>query len=553
MNDKKSSIDINNIVSKSVLSNKVLIIAIIPLFIGFYLQDTIFTRSVADITKDIPKFTETADINKILLVLIPFIMAIIIFYLTNIITSDNMTKLEMDVTQEITDKVIESIKTSKNKVNVNELMTQIKKVSDTKNIYKVFTAYIIPTVVVIISLIYNFMKADSKSGFIVAIIIIILVLVTMKLEYDSIRSAFEAEQSVNELYDGIHETMVNIDSVITSDTKSKELSNINNYKNKTYEMTYKSEVKNGNTTYGLQILTLFSVICINFIAYKMYKNNKISDTVLVTIVLLTLLFMDYYNYCVSSVKEIITNVGKLYDANEYFSKFEIKDNSNRKNILKIKNGTIDLKNINLMYGNKTIFDNLKINLKGNTIGIIGPIGCGKSTILKMIAGIIEYEGEILIDGQNIKESSYESVSKNIAYIPQHPKLFNKSILYNISYGNISNDSNNSNNSNKEIKKRLDELNLTEFINVFPDKLNTVVGKEGSNVSGGQRQFISFIRAILQDKKIILLDEPSSSLDNKSKQVLMDVIKKLKDRKIIIVTHDKELYPIFDEIINIKNI
>ena len=72
--------------------------------------------------------------------------------------------------------------------------------------------------------------------------------------------------------------------------------------------------------------------------------------------------------------------------------------------------------------------------RGEFIAITGPSGNGKSTLLKMLAGITEYEGKILIDGQDLKDCTYESLAKNIAYISQHPKLFNKSILYNISYG-----------------------------------------------------------------------------------------------------------------------
>ena len=150
-----------------------------------------------------------------------------------------------------------------------------------------------------------------------------------------------------------------------------------------------------------------------------------------------------------------------------------------------------------------------------------------------------------IDGQNLKDCTYESIVNNIAYISQHPKLFNKSILYNIGYG--ANDY-----SEKEITKQLVDYGLMEFINVFPDKLNTIVGKEGTGVSGGQRQFISFIRALIQNKKIILLDEPSSSLDQLSKEILMNLIKNLKNRTIIITTHDKELLPLFDKVIDNPN-
>jgi len=542
----EKSIDVNNILYKSIVKNKIIILSIIPLFIGYYLQDTVFTRSVANITRDIPGFVKDVNIQKIFMVLLPFIAAIIIFYLANVVSAKTIPKIELDITKELTSQVIESVKTTKKKVNVNELMIQIKKVNETKNIYKVFTAYIIPTIVITVSLMYNFFKADTKTGFIVMIMLLILMIVTIILEHGSIHDAYEAEKSTNDLYDDVHEIMTNIDTVVTSDTKKKELENIDIMKNKTYDLAYISEITNGNTTYGLQIISLLTVIGINYLSYNLYKKNDISTTTLITIVLLTLLFMDYYNYCVTAIKEVISTLGKVYDAQEYFSTFKILDtsinNKNNKINLQIKNGDIKFENITLKYGEKVVFDNISLDIKGNSkVGIIGPIGSGKSTLLKILAGIINYEGNIFIDGQNLKDCTYESIVNNIAYISQHPKLFNKSILYNIGYGTQY--------SEKEITKQLEELGLMGFINVFPDKLYTVVGKEGTGVSGGQRQFISFIRALIQNKKIILLDEPSSSLDQQSKEILMNLIKNLKNRTIIITTHDKELLPLFDKVID----
>lgn len=539
---EKNCINLNKILYDSILNNKTILLGTLTLFVGFYLQDTIFTQHIANITRDIPNFVKNIDVSKVISVLSPFVAAIIIFYLANIIISKNLSKIELDVTHELSSQIIESIKTTKKKINVNELMIQIKKVTNTKNIYKLLAVYIIPTIVVILSVLYNFMRADLKTGFVVIVMIIILILVTVILECSTIDAVYEGEKSLNNLYDGIHETMTNIDTVITSSTKNKELCNIDIIKDDTYNLTYISEFKNGNTTYGLQVLSLLAAIGINYISYRLYVGNHISSGVLITNVLLTLLFMDYYNYCVNAIKEVASNIGKLYDANEYFSSFEIVPESKGKYDLVVTEGNIQLKNIAQNYKDKVVFDNVSIEIDGNCkTGIIGPIGSGKSTLLKIISGIVDYKGNIYIDSQNLKQCTNESITKNIAYISQHPKLFNQSILYNISYG--------TNYNKQQIVEKLNELGLMEFINTFPDGLHTIVGKEGSSVSGGQRQFISFIRSIIQNKCIILLDEPSSSLDQKSKQLLINLIRRLNKKTIIITTHDKDLLPIFDKIID----
>lgn len=535
-------INLKTILFHSVLGNKTIFFGTLILFLGYYLQDTLFTRYVASITRDIPSFVQDVNLGKIIKVLSPFIAAIIIFYLANIVISNNLSKIELNVTQQLSDQVIESVKTTKKKINVNEMLIQIKKVTNMKNMYRLVALSIIPTIVVIMSLLYNFVKVDIKSATIVLILIIMLILFTIFLESITINAVYEEEQSLNTLYDTIHETMINIDTVITSSSKGSELSNINKIKDKTYDLSYISELKNNNTTYGLQLLILIVAFAINYIAYTLYMEKKISVDVLAANVLLTLLFMDYYTYCVNAMKEVISNIGKLYDANLYFSSFNIIPETRGKEKLVVKQGDIKLKNIIQKYNDKFVFNNVSFEIDGNSkIGIIGPIGSGKSTLLKMISGIADYEGDIFIDDQNIKECTYESLTNNIAYISQHPKLFNKSILYNITYGTQK--------TKDEVIKKLNDLGLMEFINSFQNGLDTVVGKEGSSVSGGQRQFISFIRAIIQNKTIILLDEPSSSLDIKSKQILLSLIKKLAQATIIITTHDKELLPIFDKIID----
>lgn len=541
---KEKSIDVNNILYKSVLNNKSLFLSIILLFVGFYLQDTVFTRSVADITRDIPSFVQGADGQKIFMVLLPFVTAIVIFYIAHTIDSSKIPTIELDVMHKLTGEIIESVKTTKRKVNVNEIMSQIKKISGVKNIYKVFTTYIIPAIVVIVSLIYKFLKADTKTGIIIIVMIAILILVTMKLEKSSVTEAYNAEKAHNELHDDIHEVMTNIDTVVTSDTKKKEMQNIDKMKKKTYELSYISEIKNGKTTYGLEIISLIAVVGINYMSYNLYMKEDINTTTMLTIVLLTLLFMDYYNYCVNAIKEVISTVGQYYDAQEYFSNFKIieEDTEQEKINLKVTKGNIQFRNISLRYGDKVVFDDISLDVKGNLkVGITGPIGSGKSTLLKMLAGITNYEGDIYIDGQKLKDCTYESTAKYIAYISQHPKLFNQSILYNISYGTEQ--------TEEQVTTKLKSLGLMEFINVFPEKLHTNVGKEGDNVSGGQKQFISFIRALVQNKSIILLDEPSSSLDQTSKQILKDLISKLEGKTILITTHDKELLSIFDHVID----
>ena len=551
IHDKKTNmdrIDIDDIIWNALLNNKQIIISILLLVGGYYLQDTVFTKMIAKVTSDIPGFVKDIDAKKVLLVLLPYIIALVIFYVYNIIATKTISKIELESISKLTEKLIESIKTSKTQISINELMIHIKNIYDTKQIYNVVITYIIPTFLVGASLMYNFIESDGSSSLVVILLIIVMMLVTTKLEFDSVNNACAAEEASNNMFNEIHEVMTNIDSVITSNTKDVELDNVDKYGQKTHEMVWSSELNNSNVTYGLQAVSIIVMLGINYLSYRLYIQGRINTQVFSSNVLLSLLFMDYYNYCIFAIGNLIAYAGRYYKTRQYFYDFTIDTSSEKDRIieLKITNGDITFKNITFKYENKLIFDKLNLNIKGGTInGLLGSIGSGKSSLMKMLAGIINYDGIIMIDNQNLNQCTYATTVDNIAYIPQHPKLFDKSVYYNINYG--------SSYTKEQIITQLDALGLMPFINSLADKLDTIVGKEGNKLSGGQRQFVSLIRAIIQNKKIFLLDEPTSSLDTTNKQLFMDLIKRMKNKTIIISTHDKQIMYLFDRVININNV
>jgi len=141
-----------------------------------------------------------------------------------------------------------------------------------------------------------------------------------------------------------------------------------------------------------------------------------------------------------------------------------------------------------------------------------------------------YKGNILIDDQDIGDFSLNSLRKNIGLVTQETILFNDSIEDNIRYGNL-------NASLAEIGKAADEAGVSDFANLLPKKLQTIVGESGIKLSGGQRQRVAIARAILKNAPILLLDEATSALDNITEQKIQFSIKKLmKNRTSLIIAH-----------------
>ncbi|MCS7139014.1 MAG: ABC transporter ATP-binding protein/permease, partial [Crenarchaeota archaeon] len=216
--------------------------------------------------------------------------------------------------------------------------------------------------------------------------------------------------------------------------------------------------------------------------------------------------------------------------------------------IEIKSGRIELRNIFFDYDNNPVFQGLNFKVEpGEIVAIVGPTGAGKTTLTNLIMRLYDPKaGEVLIDGHNVKEFSFKSIRKQMALVPQEPVLFNETVLENIRLGNPDA-------SDEEVKKVVSELGLDELINRLPQKYDTVISIGGGNLSVGQRQLISFARAMLKNPKILILDEATSSLDSYTESLLQEaMIRLIKGRTCIIVAHRLSTVKLANRIVFLEN-
>ncbi|MEM1553920.1 MAG: ABC transporter ATP-binding protein [Thermoproteota archaeon] len=216
--------------------------------------------------------------------------------------------------------------------------------------------------------------------------------------------------------------------------------------------------------------------------------------------------------------------------------------------IEIKHGRIELRNVYFDYDGNPVFQGLNFKVEpGEIVAIVGPTGAGKTTLTNLIMRLYDPKsGEVLIDGYNVKEFAFKSLRKQIALVPQEPVLFNETVLENIRLGNPEA-------SDEEVKKVVSELGLEELINRLPQKYDTVISIGGGNLSVGQRQLISFARAMLKNPKILILDEATSSLDPYTESLLQKaMVRLMKGRTCIIVAHRLSTVKLADRIVFLEN-
>ena len=196
-------------------------------------------------------------------------------------------------------------------------------------------------------------------------------------------------------------------------------------------------------------------------------------------------------------------------------------------------GDVEFKNVDFKYHvGEQVLTNFNLKVKaGQSIALVGHTGAGKSTIINLISRFYEpTSGEILIDGVDYRERSLGWLHSNLGYVLQTPHLFSGSVMENIRYGKLTA-------TDEEVIEAAKAVEAHGFIMKFEDGYNTECGEGGSRLSVGQKQLVSFARAILADPKILILDEATSSVDTETEQLIQNAINKLlKGRTSFIVAH-----------------
>ncbi len=199
---------------------------------------------------------------------------------------------------------------------------------------------------------------------------------------------------------------------------------------------------------------------------------------------------------------------------------------------RIKRGNIEFNHLSFGYQKRKLFENFSLHIpKNKKVALVGPSGSGKTTLIKLLYRLYDIpEGEITIDGQNICTWKQESLRSELSIVPQECLLFDDTIYHNVAFSNP-------HASRRQVLQAMKFAQLDQVVRQFPHKEKTIVGERGVKLSGGEKQRVSIARAILTNKKILVLDEATSSLDSHTEhEIQQDLQKLMKGRTTIIIAH-----------------
>ena len=306
-------------------------------------------------------------------------------------------------------------------------------------------------------------------------------------------------------------------------------------KDKLYKKMDKSEKVHLKTEIGLiltmslsSIFSFVSLAVVIFVGVNLIINKEISALYLVGYLLAAIKIKDALDASKEGMMEIFYLSPKIERLKEIQNQ-----NLQEGDDYNLKKFDINLKDVEFAYNNDTkVLNGVSFKAKqGEVTALVGASGCGKTTILKLISRLYDYDkGQILIDGKDIKEISTESLFDKVSIVFQDVVLFNQSVMENIRLGK-------QDASDEEVKRAAKLANCTDFIEKMDKGFDTVIGENGAELSGGERQRLSRARAFLKDAPILILDEIAASLDVDNEKKIQESLNNLiKDKTVVIISH-----------------
>ena len=306
----------------------------------------------------------------------------------------------------------------------------------------------------------------------------------------------------------------------------------------------------------LKVSTIYSsinmVIKIGAIAFAVYAAQN--DLVSVASVYLIITYTGSVAHELWNMNGIMRNYNRIIgNANDMVEILQtpttLIDKSDSK--LEVTSGEISMDKITFTHDEgqgDTLFHDFSLDIKpGEKIGLVGASGSGKTTLTKLLLRFADIDsGKITIDGQDISEVTQASLRAKIAYVPQEPLLFHRSVRENIAYGRPDA-------TDAEIEEAAKKAGAYDFIIGLKDGFDTMVGERGIKLSGGQRQRVAIARAILKDAPILVLDEATSALDSESEALIQKSLETLmENRTSIVIAHRLSTIAKLDRIIVLKD-
>ena len=469
------------------------------------------------------------------------VFKIIIDYIRNSIVFDFDNNFDSKLTNNIYKKILSLPLKYHHSRPVGDIMSRVNDLSSIKEFIN-FVSFSLITDFLFVIIIFIIIFFINKLLFLLLIIFALTYMFVYLLFRDKIYSmSLILKEKNSEVNSYLIESILGIDTIKNFNIeKERKL----RFKSK-YNNLLKLNVKYNKFILSIELFQNFimtiSNVFILFVGIKLVNKGLLLFSNLIIINSLLIYFF-------ISLKNIIYFDRILIDSKNSYNRLEDlldeeEDNNNKSNFN--FNNNIEFKNVAYSYDSYNIFENLSFNIdKGDFVFVKGDSGVGKSTLFKILTKQInDYKGKVIIDNTNIKNLSLNDIRNNICFVSQNEIIFTDTILNNITlFKEV---------AKKELEKVIRITGIDKFLKEKNISLNFLLEENGHNISGGERQRILLARALLQNKKILILDETTNGIDILSEENIVRKVKEEYDVTLILISHRYDNLKLFNKVFEIK--
>lgn len=469
-------------------------------------------------------------------ILILWIIVQLFWAAMNVIDSKFIPKLRSHVRKYIVQKVLKSYKQDYREEELGGIVAELVRLPDEiEHMFGNIRNYILPMTFMLVFSIGYFTWTNPLLGGISIAAVGSYLFTAFQYSKKCIPICGKMHDSHKELHGEINDCLGNLLNIYTANQDFHELDRLDEYENNFSEKHRRVIRCSGNFRLALNLCYIVLFCSINLTSFYLFSKNKIELSKVVSILIITLEMVSKMASFIGSIDRIMQEMSLINKVQQFLDVMgsEKELGCQRPNL----DGSIVYKDVKIER-DKVVVEHFNLTVdRGETVLFKGEIGCGKTSLINALIRLIPFTGDIFVGGHNTRDVDIGYLRDHILYVPQNPRLFNRSIYENISYGNGA--------DRKLVRDTLDRYGMNIDIDL-------PAGKFGQWLSGGQRQIIYMLRCLFKNSPFVILDEPTASLDSETKNgifsVLYDILRK---KTVIIISHDPEIVPLVDKIINIK--
>lgn len=486
----------------------------------------------------------------VIIVAVLWVLVQVMFGIMDKIDSYVVPEMQAFLRNKVVDEILKLSVHQNDDLQVSRIIDRLSKLPIiVTDLFVELRCYFLPALYVMVFAAGYFYFVNVSLGLITTLLIVIFFTIMYLFKSSFHNSEMSARQS--ELSEQIGDILENLNSVYANGTIDGEKVRIGEKHEDLKTATQGTYARANNLKLALNAFYAIAFLTINGYSYFLYKKGKIPLASLSSVFIIVLYMIGQFVTLSGEITSVIQNMSVVDEVHEFVENLKATYAKDKRNSDEAPpadaqlSGSVVLENVSYGIDGKLIFDGMNVAFPaGSKTCLFGKVGSGKTTLINLMMGYrVPDAGRILFDG---RELNCREVRENVSYVKQNHRLFDRTLYDNIAYG--------SKIAKSDVQSLLEKYGLGQAFGTHA--LDDPIGKNGCHLSGGQRQIVALLRAVIRDRRIVIMDEPTSAMDEDMRNVVVKFVQSAFEGKtVIFITHDSYIRTNygFDRVLDVSSL